>query len=246
MKMNKWILVLGANSDIAIEVAKKFADEGYNIYLASRNLIECNKNASDISLRYQVETKSIKFDALDFETHKKLYDELLVKPIGVIVAFGFMANQINAQNNFQLCKTMVETNYLGSISILEIVSKDFEERKTGFIVGISSVAGDRGRSSNYIYGSTKAAFTVYLAGLRHRLYRSNINVLTVKPGFVYTKMTEDLKLPPLLTIYPNQVAEAIFNSIKKKKSTIYVGSIWRLIMLIIIHMPNVLFNKTKL
>jgi short-subunit dehydrogenase len=246
MKNNKWILILGANSDIANGVAIKFAKEGYNIYLASRNYIECQKNASDLSLRYHIETKSIIFDALNFETHKDIYRELLVKPIGVIVAFGFMAKQTNAQNDFDLCKKMVETNYLASISILEIISKDFEERKTGFIVGISSVAGDRGRASNYIYGSTKAAFSVYLAGLRHRLFKSNINVLTVKPGFVYTKMTEDLNLPALLTIYPYQVANAIYNSIKKKKSTIYVGNIWHLIMLIIVHMPNFLFNRTKL
>ena len=246
MSKNRWILVLGSNSDIAFAVASKFAKEGYNIYLASRNLIECQKNAYDISLRYDIETKILKFDALDFQSHEDVYNNLVIKPVGVILAFGFMANQNEAQNNFHLSKTMVETNYIGSISILEIISKDFEKRKSGFIVGISSVAGDRGRMSNYIYGSTKAAFTVYLAGLRHRLFKSNINVLTVKPGFVFTKMTEELNLPTLLTSTPSQVADSIYYSVNKNKSTIYVGRKWRFIMLIIIHLPNFLFNRTKL
>jgi short-subunit dehydrogenase len=141
---------------------------------------------------------------------------------------------------------MIEAKFTGTVSILEKIAADFERRMSGFIVGISSVAGDRGRQSNYIYGSTKAALTAYLAGLRHRLSVTGVNVLTVKPGFVATKMTADLDLPEKLTAQPEQVADNIFSAVEKNKSTIYVKPIWRLIMLIITHIPNFVFHKTKL
>lgn len=241
-----WLLVLGANSDMAIATAKRYAQAGYNLYLASRNLEECAKNAADIRLRYQVEVQALQFDARDFTTHAEFYAGLVVKPQGVVLAFGFMADQQQAQADFNLAKAMIDTNYSGAVSILEIIAADFEQRQSGFIVGISSVAGDRGRMSNYIYGSTKAALSAYLAGLRHRLIKSNVSVLTVKPGFVATKMTEDLDLPAKLTAQPEQVGDAIFKAVEKRKSTIYIKSIWRLIMLIIVHLPNFVFHKTKM
>ena len=241
-----WLLVLGANSDMAIATAKYYAQAGYNLYLASRDVKECKKNATDIHMRYQVEVHVMSFDALDFNTHADFYAGLVFKPQGVILAFGFMADQQQAQADFNIAKAMADTNYTGAMSILEIIAADFEQRQSGFIVGISSVAGDRGRMSNYIYGSTKAAFTAYLEGLRHRLIKSNVLVLTVKPGFVATKMTTDLDLPTKLTAQPEQVANAIFKAVKKKKSTIYVKSIWRLIMLIVVLLPNFIFHKTKM
>lgn len=246
MTESPWLLVLGANSDMAIATAKRYAQAGYNLYLASRNLEECEKNAADIRLRYQVEVQALEFDAQGFTTHAEFYAGLSVKPQGVVLAFGFMADQQTAQQDFSLAKAMIDTNYTGAVSILEIIAADFEQRQSGFIVGISSVAGDRGRMSNYIYGSTKAAFSAYLAGLRHRLIKSSVSVLTVKPGFVATKMTADLDLPAKLTAQPEQVANAIFNAVQKKKSTIYVKPIWRLIMLIIVHLPNFVFHKTKM
>lgn len=246
MTESPWLLVFGANSDMAIATAKHYAKNGYNLYLASRNLEECEKNAVDMRLRYQVEVQALQFDAQDFKTHADFYASLAVKPKGVIVAFGFMADQQAAQKDFALAKAMININYTGAVSVLEIIAADFEQRQSGFIVGISSVAGDRGRMSNYIYGSTKAAFSTYLAGLRHRLAASHVSVLTVKPGFVATKMTEDLNLPAKLTAQPDQVAQAIFNAVEKKKSTIYIKPIWRLIMFMITSVPNFIFHKTKL
>lgn len=241
-----WILILGANSDMAIACAKRYAKSGYNVYLASRNVSECEKTATDLKIQFQIEALALKFDARDFSSHSQFYDELPHKPKGVILAFGMMHDQHAAQQDFTLAQDMIEANYTGAVSILEIIATDFERRMSGFIVGISSVAGDRGRQSNYLYGSTKAALTAYLAGLRHRLAASGVNVLTVKPGFVATKMTAGLDLPEKLTAQPGQVADAIFKAVKKKKSTIYVKPIWRLIMLIIIHVPNFIFHKTKL
>lgn len=241
-----WLLILGANSDMAIACAKRYAKSGYNIFLASRNVSECEKTAIDLSIQFQVEALALKFDARDFSSHSQFYDNLPHKPKGVILAFGMMHEQSEAQENFTLAQDMIEANYTGVVSILEIIAADFERRLSGFIVGISSVAGDRGRQSNYIYGSTKAALTAYLAGLRHRLAASGVSILTVKPGFVATKMTASLDLPEKLTAQPKQVADNIFKAVEKKKSTIYVKPIWRLIMLIIIHIPNFVFHKTKL
>lgn len=243
---NPWLLILGANSDMAIACAKRYAQAGFNLYLASRNLSECEKTATDLSLRYPVEIQALQFDAENFIDHANFYENLVVKPIGVIVAFGLMKDQQTAQSDFHEAKAMINTNYCGAVSILEIIATDFEQRQSGFIVGISSVAGDRGRQSNYIYGSSKAAFSAYLAGLRHRLVKSGVTVLTVKPGFVATKMTKDLDLPSQLTAQPEQVAQAIFKAVENKNSVIYVKPIWRLIMFIIIHLPNFVFHKTKL
>ena len=126
------------------------------------------------------------------------------------------------------------------------MANHYEKDEKGFIVGVSSVAGERGRKANYIYGSSKAGFTTYLSGLRNRLYKSNINVLTVKPGYIYTKMTEKLKLPSLLTAKPDEVAKLIFSSQKKKKNVIYIKSVWRLIMLLIRIIPEWKFKKMDL
>lgn len=242
-----WVLILGANSDMAIACAKRYAQANFNIYLASRNLAECEKTATDLLVRNpNIEVKTLAFDARDFTSHQAFYADLAVKPQGVIFAFGMMHEQQEAQGNFVLAQEMIEANYTGAVSVLEIVATDFAERKSGFIVGISSVAGDRGRQSNYIYGSTKAALTAYLAGLRHRLIPLGVSVLTVKPGFVATKMTASLDLPTKLTAQPEEVATAIFKGVEKRKATLYVKPIWRLIMLIIIHLPNFVFHRSKL
>ena len=244
---NAWILILGANSGMAQATAKCFAEAGFNLYMASRNTAELAKTCQDIHLRYAVEAKALAFDARAFETHEAFYQGLEIKPSGVIVAFGSMHEQVEAEQNFNLSKDMIETNYTGAVSIIEIVCKDLLMKSEGFIVGISSVAGDRGRQSNYIYGSSKAAFSTYLAGLSHRLHASNINVITVKPGFVATKMTAHLDLPEKLTAQPEEVANRIFKASQKNKSaTIYVKPVWRLVMLIITHIPNFIFNKTKM
>jgi len=157
-----------------------------------------------------------------------------------------LGDQKKQQKEFELAKLALDTNFMAAISVLEPVASDFEQRKFGFIVGISSVAGDRGRASNYIYGSSKAGLSVYLEGLRHRLFKSNVRVLIVKPGFVATKMTANMDLPQGLTADPNQVADAIYKGVSKKKNTIYIKSIWRYIMMIIRLIPESIFKKLNL
>jgi len=140
----------------------------------------------------------------------------------------------------------MDTNYTGVVSLFNIIANDFEKRKSGFIVGISSVAGDRGRKSNYIYGSAKAAFTAYLSGLRNRLYDAQVHVLTVKPGFVSTKMTEGMDLPEKLTAQPEEVAEDIYKAQQKGKNVLYTKWIWRWMMLIIRSIPEFQFKKMSI
>ena len=242
-----WLLILGANSDIAIACAKRYAQAGFNLYLAGRRLEALEQTAQDLRLRYAVECQTLAFDARDFSSHRAFFTKLPTAPSGVILAFGVLHSQQEAQADFALAHDMIESNYSGAVSILEIIAADFAQRQHGFIVAISSVAGDRGRQSNYIYGSTKAALSVYLAGLRHRLSlgKTGVLLLTVKPGFVATKMTATMQLPPKLTAQPQAVAEAIFTAVQRKKSTIYVKSTWRLIMWVVIHTPNFLFHKTR-
>jgi len=241
-----YVLIIGAKSDIAIAVARKYAEKGYNLYLAARQANELEAIAKDIILRTQQTVTCIEFDVLDYPTHQAFYDALPEKPVGVISAVGYLGTQDSAQNDFALAQKIIDTNYTGVVSILNIIANDFEQKKAGFIVGISSVAGDRGRKSNYIYGSAKAALSTYLSGLRNRLYTANVHVLTVKPGFVATKMTAGMDLPTKLTAQPEQVADAIFKAQQKHQNVLYTLWLWKWIMLIIKHIPEWKFREMSI
>ncbi|PKP59571.1 short-chain dehydrogenase [Candidatus Atribacteria bacterium HGW-Atribacteria-1] len=241
-----YILIIGAKSDIAKAVAKKYAENGYNLYLAARKSSELHNFANDIKIRNQKDVKCIDLDILNYASHQSFYNSLEEKPIGVISVVGYLGEQEKAQNDFEEAQKIMNTNYTGVVSILNIVANDFEKNKNGFIVGISSVAGDRGRKSNFIYGSAKAAFTTYLSGIRNRLFISNVHVMTVKPGFVSTKMTEGLDLPKKLTAQPKDVANDIFKAQQTGKDVIYTKWFWRWIMLIIINIPEFLFKKLSI
>jgi decaprenylphospho-beta-D-erythro-pentofuranosid-2-ulose 2-reductase len=241
-----YILIIGAKSDIAKEVARVYAKAGYNLYLAARDSSSLEDLKQDIEIRSGVEVELKEFDIAAFDTHENFYDSLKKRPLGVIVVSGYMAEQKKAQKEWSETLQMINVNYTGAISILNIVANDFEKERRGFIVGVSSVAGDRGRKANYIYGSAKAGFSAYLSGLRNRLHESGVQVLTVKPGFVNTKMTEGLDLPPKLTASPSEVAEDIFNAQQKGRNILYTKSVWMFIMLIIKHIPEFIFKKMSI
>ncbi len=243
---NTRILILGANSDIAVATARILAQEGADLWLSSRNLEELEKEAANLRTRYGVDARGVRFDARDFDSHPDFYSGLDPKPDGVVLAFGLLGDQQTSQKDFDQARAVMETNYTGAVCILELVAADFDRRGKGFIVGISSVAGDRGRADNYIYGSSKAGFTAYLSGLRQRLHASGIPVLTVKPGFVATKMTVGKPLPKRLTADPEMVARAIVKGIRKRKNVIYVKPLWRVIMGVITHIPEKVFKKLSL
>ncbi|MDR3697929.1 SDR family oxidoreductase [Mucilaginibacter sp.] len=240
------VLILGATSDIGIAIAKKFAAEKYNIQLAARKPAQLEAVQSDLKIRYNVECTLHAFDALQYHTHSLFFDSLIPKPDVTISIFGIMDEEDEAFESWNLTQRMIDTNYTGAVSVLNIAAKFYIKRKSGTIIGISSVAGDRGRASKMIYGSSKAAFNAYLSALRNKCYDDNVHVMTVKPGFVYTRMTENMTLPKLLTSTPDEVAGAVFNSFEKKRNVIYIKWFWRYIMLIIKNIPEFQFKKMKL
>ncbi|RAW01346.1 SDR family oxidoreductase [Pseudochryseolinea flava] len=242
----KCVLILGASSDIAKAAARQYARKGATIFLAGRNEEALTGFSKDLSIRHNVIAKFVRFDADDVKSHASFYKGISPVPDVVICAFGYLGDQAVAQNNWDECNRIIQANYTGAVSILNLVANDMETRKSGVIIGVSSVAGDRGRQSNYIYGSAKAGFTSYLSGLRNRLFKSGVHVVTVKPGFVDTKMTNGLKLPAPLTAQPDQVASKMINAADKKKNEIYVLWMWRWVMLIIKSVPEGVFKKLKL
>lgn len=211
------VLILGATSDIGFAIAKKFASQKYDVQLAGRRLDQLEPLQRDLVIRYEVNCSIHNFDAADFASHQSFYDSLSPKPDVTVYVIGYMNDNEKAANDWTESLKTINANYSGAVSILNSIASDYAKRKSGTMVGISSVAGNRGRQSNYIYGSAKAAFTAYLSGLRNKLYQDKVHVMTVLPGFVYTKMTEHLSLPKLLTANPEQVASAVYNGVKKKE-----------------------------
>jgi decaprenylphospho-beta-D-erythro-pentofuranosid-2-ulose 2-reductase len=240
------VLLLGAASDMAVAIARKYASEGYNIQLAARNATRLESLCSDIRIRYGVSCTSHEFNAVDFTSHPGFFSSLPTLADITICVFGYLGDNEIAREQWQEAEKIIHTNYTGAVSALNAVSLLYAKQQHGSIVGISSVAGERGRQSNYLYGSAKAGFTAYLSGLRNRMFREKVHVLTVQPGFVYTRMTENLSLPPMLTAKPEDIAEGIFKAVKSGKNVVYIKWFWRYIMLIIRNIPEFIFKKLKL
>ena len=231
---------------MAVAIAKKFASKGHAIQLAARNTADLQRMQSDIAIRYQVACSIHTFDAMKFDTHALFFEQLQPKPDTTICVFGYLGDNDKAQTDWRESEKIISTNYTGAVSILNIISNHYAAQKSGSIAGISSVAGERGRQSNHMYGSAKAGFTAYLSGLRNKLVQSNVHVLTVLPGFAYTRMTEGLKLPKPLTAHPAEIGEAVYKAVQNKTNVIYVRWIWRWIMLIIKLIPEAIFKNLKL
>lgn len=244
--MSYQVLILGATSDMAQAISKRFAKEGATLLLAGRNLNYLKAIQSDLQLRYQADVHVIHFDANDFSSHDSLLSNLPVKPNVVVVAFGYMCENEVAIENWESAQRMISSNYTGVVSILNKIAVLFKTQKAGTIVGISSVAGERGRQSNFIYGSAKAAMTAYLSGLRNYLFKYGVHVITIKPGFVRTKMIEGLATPGILTASVDQVANSVFKAVRKRQNIIYVLPIWRIVMFAIKAIPESIFKKLKL
>jgi len=240
------LLILGASSDIAEATAQKFASAGYNIFLAGRNTNGLQTLAADIAIRHSVHSGVLFFDALDYFSHVPFVQNLSFDPDVVLIAFGYLGNQELAQNNWTETHLIIGSNYTGAVSITNAVSGLLEVKQNGVIVGISSIAGIRGKKNNYIYGSAKAGYTAYLSGLRNRLYNANVHVISVLPGYVETKMTSGMKLPAPLTAKPSAVAADIYKAVVKRKNIIYTKPLWRYIMLIIKNIPESIYKKLSI
>ncbi len=243
------ILILGANSGMAKALIRRLAGPDSRLILASRNLVELRRTAADAAVRGQgPQPLVIGFDALRLEIHSRFVQDLMrrVRTLDeVYVFFGALHPQAEAQKDFQLAQEMLTANYVGAVSVLERLAPHLERRKQGLIVGVSSVAGDRGRQSNYFYGSAKAGFSTYLQGLRNRLAKSGVRVLTVKPGFVDTPMTRHLK-KGLLFASPETIARGLIKAVRQKRNVVYLPGYWRWIMLVVRSVPEFIFKKMKL
>ena len=244
--MKKSILILGGASDIGLAIARYFAFNGYDIKLAARQSEKLRSNISDFRIRYNSKVTIYEFDVLKTSTHKNFVDNLLEFPDIVLCCVGYMGNQVINETDCKERALVIRSNYEGPVNILSEFANIYEKKSFGTIVGISSVAGERGRSINYIYGSSKSGFTTFLSGLRNRLAKKKVHVVTVLPGPIKTKMTEGMKLPKLLTSTPKTLAKAVYSAVNKRKDIIYVGKIWSVIMFVIKIIPEKLFKLKKI
>jgi decaprenylphospho-beta-D-erythro-pentofuranosid-2-ulose 2-reductase len=237
--------VLGGSSDIGRAAARAFANAGYDVGLAGRDVAALEPDAADLRARYNVDVGVLRFDVLDTASFEGLVGGLPALPEVVVSIVGLLGVQEGAQSDLAHATTIMRSNYEGPALILGLFAEKFLARGNGTLVGVSSVAGDRGRASNYVYGSAKAGFSAFLSGLRARASRGGVHVVTVKPGFVRTRMTEGMKLIGPLTVEAPVVGDAILQAVERKTDVVYVSGKWRLVMFVIKALPEAVFKKLK-
>ncbi len=243
---DKTLLLLGGTSDIGRATALAFAERGWAIQLAGRASDALDREADHIRARTGVAVSTHPFDALEPETFAVVLDGLPVLPGVAVCAVGLLGDQTRAEADPTEARLILRSNFEGPAIALGLVAERFLARGTGTIVGISSVAGDRGRATNYAYGSAKAGFTAFLSGLRNRCARQGVHVVTVKPGFVRSRMTAAMALPAPLTTTPDVVARAILRAVDRKRDVLYVKARWGLVMTLIRLIPERLFKGMRL
>lgn len=236
---NKTVLILGANSDVAKESIKQYVQKGFAVLAASRNTKSLEDFVTENCFHSSVTV--LPFDAVDFDSHHKFYAELPVKPHIVVYAAGFLVDNAKALTDFKDAQQMMMVNYMGAVLILNIIATDESNRNLERIIGLSSLSGVRGRKSNFVYGSTKAAFTTYLAGLRQELKHRDITVNALVIGYIDTKINQGLALNKNLIMQPDYVAKFIVNA--GNSFTIVPNFKWKLIYWILKLLPENLVAK---
>jgi decaprenylphospho-beta-D-erythro-pentofuranosid-2-ulose 2-reductase len=243
------VLVLGATSGIARATAAALARRGYALYLAGRAADEVERVATDLALRHRVTVHHGHFDALAVRTHgafvRRVAEEAKPPLVGAVVAFGTLGDEDAAHREFKEADAILRVNLNSAVSVLTQLATLMEDRGGGFLVGISSVAGDRGRKGNYCYGAAKAGLSAFLSGLRARLAGKGVRVVTVKPGFVDTAMTFG-RPGMFLVASPDDVGERIARAVERGTPVLYVPWFWRWIMLVIRAVPERLFMRMDL
>jgi decaprenylphospho-beta-D-erythro-pentofuranosid-2-ulose 2-reductase len=241
------MIVLGSTSEVAqafVEEALREGERFEKIYLLTSNKETAERFARHIDVKFLQQAEVIEFDLMkeiDYMRFEKISSSLLFCAAGYL-GEGTEEGLYDHKNT----ERIIGVNYSKLIPVINYFAQKFESRRSGTIIGLSSVAGDRGRQSNFIYGSAKAAFTAYLSGLRNYLFDKKVHVMTVKPGFMATKMTEGLPLNPKLTATPKEAAASIFKAYKKRRNVAYVLPIWGIIMMVIRNIPEFIFKKLKL
>lgn len=237
------VVILGARSDIGRALARAYAAAGCSIVLAARRAAELDADANDLRLRYGVAVSAAEFD-VTAGTADKFFTGLTEPPGTVVLVAGLLGDQAKSTVDDREAARVLETNFSGAARWLLAAARVM--KAGGTIIGISSVAGDRGRASNFVYGSAKAGLTAFLSGLRASLGARGIHVMTVKPGFVDTRMTEGMNTPKLLTAKPEDVARAVIGAQRRAQDVVYVRSIWRPMMWAIRAIPEGLFKRLPL
>lgn len=246
--MQKNILIIGASSAIAQATLRQYAEQNHNLFLVARDASKLENIANDAKIRGANQVESYACDLAKTTLHQDLIEQVYnVYPTIdiVLIAHGTLPNQAACQQDVALTLQEINTNALSTVSLLTLLANRFEAQKSGSIAVITSVAGDRGRQSNYVYGAAKSMVSTFLQGLRNRLYSSQVQVLDIKPGFVDTPMTADFKKGALWA-QPEQIASSIIKAINKNKNTLYTPWFWWAIMFIIRHIPEFVFKRLKL
>ena len=239
-------LVLGATSDIGRAIARALALAGWQLQLAARDADGLRREAADIAARSTAAVQAHRLEALAQAADDRWLDALAPLPDLAVCVIGLLGDQQQCERDADAAALVMRSNYEAPALLLGALASRFAQRGHGVLVGVSSVAGERGRASNYVYGSAKAGFTAFLSGLRARVAASGVHVVTVKPGFVRTRMTAGLALPSALTATPEAVASAVVQAVRKRRNVIFVSPIWGLIMLVIRHLPEPLFKRLRL
>ncbi len=242
------ILVLGASSTIARSLCQELARKGDRLFLAGRDEDDLGRIAADLRVRFDSEVRLGRIDALDFDRHSQ-FVEMVVAEMGgldgVVYAIGLIGDQPQDSLDPGVARRLVDVNFTSAVALLARAAAVLETQGSGFVLGLSSVAGDRGRQSNFVYGAAKAGLNVYLQGLRNRLDGKGVRVLTVKLGVVDTAMTYGLPALPLAA-QPEPVARALAKIIDKPGGVYYVPFFWRYIMATIRVIPERLFKRMKI
>ena len=241
----KTALIIGATSDIGRAIARKLAARGWALQLAARDLARLEREARDLRVRTAAAVTARRCDALQADGGVSLLEELDPLPDVAVCVVGLLGDQADSQRDIVAAERVMRTNYIGPALLMGALAERFEQRGRGVLVGVSSVAGERGRAANYVYGSAKAGFTAFLSGLRNRLAGSGVHVVTVKPGFVRTRMTDGMDLPARLTATPEEVAAVVVEAMRRGRNIVYVRRVWRFIMFIIRVIPEGVFKRLK-
>jgi decaprenylphospho-beta-D-erythro-pentofuranosid-2-ulose 2-reductase len=241
----KRILIVGATSGIAVACARIWAAEGATLTLVARDTGKLEQAAADLRARGTGQLATFVMDATDLAAHAAMLNAAGAIDIALI-AYGTLPDQARCERDATAAAEAVATNATSVIALATAIIARMERQGAGTLAVISSVAGDRGRASNYVYGAAKAAVSAFADGARARLSTSGVHVVTIKPGFVDTAMTRDLALPRALVATPDQAAHRIVRGIARRASVLYVPWWWRWIMLIIRHVPEAVFVRLRL
>ncbi|MBX4135789.1 SDR family oxidoreductase [Pseudomonas sp. S5F11] len=245
----KRVLIIGATSAIASACARIWAEESSQFFLVGRNAEKLEQCAADLTARGATAVNVHCMEAADFAAHAVMLESCtaMMRQIDIVlIAHGTLPDQKACEQDVGTALVELANNGTSVIALLTLLANRFETQRCGTLAVISSVAGDRGRPSNYLYGTAKAAVSTFCEGLRARMFKVGVHVITIKPGFVDTPMTQGLALPTALVAKPEQVAKLIVEGINKKKNTIYVPGFWRFIMIIIRSIPVVIFKKINI